>query len=191
MSASLPGSYFDALYARERDPWRFETSDYEELKYRATLDALPRPRYRRALEIGCSIGVLTEQLAQRCDDLIALEPAERALDVARARCRHLPHVSFECASAPQAWVAGGFDLIVLSEVIYYLDRSDTLRLAERVTHSIEPAGEIELVHWTGATDYPLSGDEASEQFIAAMAAKARLMLQQRTDHYRLDVLRAL
>ncbi len=52
---SLPPSYFDERYAKNLDPWDFETSDYERAKYVATLDALPRARYSSALEVGCSI----------------------------------------------------------------------------------------------------------------------------------------
>jgi hypothetical protein len=70
--SSIPARYFDDLYAGERDPWEFETSAYEQAKYDATLAALPRPRYRRGLEIGCSIGVLTARLAGRCGSLVAI-----------------------------------------------------------------------------------------------------------------------
>ncbi|MGL6044624.1 MAG: SAM-dependent methyltransferase, partial [Sandaracinobacteroides sp.] len=63
---SLPPAYFDALYRDDPDPWRFATSGYEAGKYAATMDALPRGRYGSALEVGCSIGVLTAELARRC-----------------------------------------------------------------------------------------------------------------------------
>ena len=69
---SLPAGYFEALYAAAPDPWDFEGSDYERGKYAATLAALPQPRYARALEVGCSIGVLTALLAPRCDRLLAV-----------------------------------------------------------------------------------------------------------------------
>jgi len=76
VSASLPPGYFDALYAASPDPWAFETSAYERAKYAATLDALPARRYRRALEVGCSIGVLTRQLADRCDIKISIRDGQ-------------------------------------------------------------------------------------------------------------------
>ena len=83
---SIEPAYFDALYAADPDPWRFASSDYEREKYAATLDALPPRRFAAALEVGCSIGVLTRQLAARCDTLLALDVAEAALAQARARC---------------------------------------------------------------------------------------------------------
>src|ERR1700744_4973631 len=66
VSGSFDGEYFDLLYAQRSDPWDFATSPYEAAKYAATLAALPKPRYKNALELGCSIGVLTQQLAPRC-----------------------------------------------------------------------------------------------------------------------------
>lgn len=190
MSTSLPASYFDALYEASPDPWSFETSAYEQAKYQATLAALPRPRYRRALEIGCSIGVLTQRLARHCDTLVAMDPAAKALERARERCRALPHIGFVQGGVPGDWPEGRFDLILLSEVVYYLGPDDVARLATRVAHAIHPSGHVELVHWVRETDYPLSGDEAAERFIAAAGSGLRLLAQQRTEDYRLDLLEA-
>lgn len=118
-----------------------------------------------------------------------MDPAGKALGHARARCRHLPHVAFLQGKAPDDWPAGRFDLILLSEVVYYLGPDDVPRLAARVVGSLEPEGEVELVHWVRETDYPLSGDEAAERFIAAQPDALRLLGQQRTEDYRLDLLR--
>lgn len=191
-AASLPASYFEAIYERDPDPWRFRTSEYERAKYDATLAALPRPRYRRALEVGCSIGVLTRDLAARCDALLAIDASERALAAARAACAGAPGLSFARMRVPDEWPEDGeaFDLILLSEVVYYLDPGDVARLAARVGASLAPGGDCLLVHWTGETDYPLSGDEAAERFTAASSAFAAVTRRERSERYRLDLLRA-
>lgn len=186
--ASIPPAYFDGLYHDGNDPWHFATSPYERTKYAATLASLPRLRYRRALEIGCSIGVFTRELAGRCDAVLGLDIAASAVDAARARCRDLPHVEIAQAIVPRDWPEGSFDLAVLSEVIYFLDRTDMERLARRVASCLEPGGDVVLVHWLGETDYPLSGDEAAEGFVAALGSGWTPMRQDRTAEYRLDVL---
>jgi cyclopropane fatty-acyl-phospholipid synthase-like methyltransferase len=186
--SSIPAHYFDDLYAGDRDPWEFETSAYEQAKYDATLAALPRPRYRRGLEIGCSIGVLTARLAGRCASLVAVDVSEKALDAAIARCRTLPNIAFAKMRVPAEWPAGTFDLMILSEVVYYLDAGDVGLLTDRVRAAIEPGGHVVLVHWTGTTDYPLSGDDAAELFMTALGRPARRIRRQRTPAYRLDVL---
>ena len=71
--------WFENLYAADGDPWRFVSSPYELGKYAHTIATLPEARYHNALEIGCSIGVLTFELAQRCDRLLAVDAAETPL----------------------------------------------------------------------------------------------------------------
>ncbi|HZX83076.1 MAG TPA: SAM-dependent methyltransferase [Reyranella sp.] len=186
---SLPPLYFEDLYARHADPWQFETSAYETAKYDATLAALPVERFASALEIGCSIGVLTARLAPRCDELLALDVSEQALDRARHRCREMSHIRFEKGRIPQDWPDGRFDLIMLSEVLYYLDKDDLDRLATRVCLSLVPGGTVLMVHWLGETDYPLSGDVAVEHFTSRLERHpVRTVRQAREPEYRLDCL---
>ncbi len=164
---SVPAAHFDALYARDADPWGFETSAYEAEKYAATLAALDRPRFSAAAEIGCSIGVLTFRLAPCCDALVGVDQAEAALVRARARCAGLPHVRFMRARVPAAWPDGSFDLIVLSEVLYFLDAGDIRAIARRVLSTLRPSGRVLLVNYVGRMENPLSGDQAAELFIAS------------------------
>ncbi len=173
--------YFESLYTANPDPWRFASSDYERGKYAATLAALPDRRFASALEVGCSIGVLTQQLAMRCDSLLALDVAEAALVQARARC---PTVRFERRAVPDEWPPGHFDLIMFSEVLYYLDSAAIRTTADRAMAALQPGGSILLVHYLGGTDYPRTGDEAAEEFAAATGFSPAL--QVREPLYRID-----
>jgi SAM-dependent methyltransferase len=185
---SLPASYFDDLYSRNRDPWNFAKSKYERAKYHATLQALPRGYYQRGLEIGCSIGVLTSRLASRCKYLVAIDASAVALRTARRRCSRFQNVQFKQMTVPVDWPAERFDLMILSEVIYYLGPDDVVRLAGKVRISAGFHGHAVLVHWTGPTDYPLSGDEAVELFMQSLGPSVRLLEQRRTPEYRLDAI---
>ena len=154
---SLDGAYFDRLYAASDDPWGFSTRWYEHRKYALTLAALPAPHYDSALEIGCSVGVLTTLLAGRCTALLALDPSVRAL--AQARTRVPGNVTLLQASVPRDWPGGTFDLVVLSEVGYYLDPGDLDRLLDLVQSSLAPGGTVLACHWRHkVADYPLTGD---------------------------------
>ena len=186
--ASTPPSYFDQLFAASDDPWRFETSDYEARKYAATLAALPRPRYRSALEIGCAIGVLTALLAPRCDALLALDVAERALARARERCQPWPQVSFRQMELPTEYPAGSFDLVLLSEVGYYWSERDLTLARQQIIDSLQPGGHLLLVHWTEPSpDYPLTGDVVHQEFIDGSSDLLRHLGGQRAETYRLDL----
>ncbi len=145
---------------------------------------MPQRRFADALEVGCSIGVLTAQLAPRCDRLLALDVAEAALTRARAAC---PGVRFERRRIPQAWPPGRFDLILLSEVLYYLDAAGIRETASRAANALQPGGCILMVHYLGETDYPATGDEAAGLFSEAAAAFGLTPgFASRTPDYRID-----
>ena len=185
---TLPDGYFDDVYAAHDDPWSFETSPYEAAKYQRTLLALTRERYSCALEIGCSIGVLSARLAQRCDELLALDVSQRALARALARCANLPQVRFERRRLPQDFPEGRFDLVVASEVLYYLDRRDLQATLERCVAALHPGGELLCVHWTPSVhDYPQTGDEVHAAVLATPGLVA--VHAERHPQYRLDLLR--
>ncbi|MBC7799369.1 MAG: methyltransferase domain-containing protein [Gemmatimonadaceae bacterium] len=183
-------AYFDALYARDPDPWQFATSEYERDKYAATLAALPNPRYARAFEVGCSIGVLTRQLATRCDTVLAVDVAQAALNQATERCADRPGVQVARMVVPQDWPEGSFDLFVFSEVLYYLTQADRLLTAQLTLRALRPGGAIVMVNWHGPTDGGGTGDATAEEVIAACAPHLRPVTQQRAERYRLDVLSA-
>ena len=185
---SIEPNYFEALYARDGDPWKFATSDYEREKYAATLAALPPRRFQSGLEIGCSVGVFTAQLSSHCDKLLALDVAEGALEQARRRCAGKENIKFDRMHVPGEWPDGSFDLVLLSEVVYFLDKDDVAALANAIGKSTRANAVIMLVHWLGLTDYPLTGDEAADLFIRTSDDFAVVTHQSRTDDYRLDVL---
>lgn len=153
---TLPASYFDRLYADDPDPWGFGRRWYEQRKYALTLATLPEPRFSSVLEVGCSIGVLTAGLAGRCDRLVAVDPNARALAAARERA---PGVDFRRGSVPGYWPAGPYDLVVLSEMAYYLDPGDLAALLDLVSADLAPDGFVLACHWRHpAPDYPQTGD---------------------------------
>ena len=188
---TLPPEYFDQVYQANRDPWDFETSPYERNKYAATLAALPREYYAAAFEIGCSLGVLTAQLAPRCGNLLAVDVSEAALTQARTRCANLPQVEMRLMRVPAEFPTQQFDLILLSEVGYYWSAADLARAGTQLLNGLRPGGQLLLVHWTPPVhDYPLTGDDVHEFFLAQTteAGPLRYLTGQRHPTYRLDLL---
>jgi predicted TPR repeat methyltransferase len=158
---SLPAAYFEQMYSASADPWDFTGRWYEQRKRAVTIAALTRPRYRRAFEPGCSIGLLTEQLATRCDLLLASDVNQQAIDRAAQRLAGHPAVRLHRRQLPVDWPQGRFDLIVLSEIAYYFDESDATGIGQRCAESLTDDGTLVLCHWTHPVDdYPLSGELA-------------------------------
>jgi trans-aconitate methyltransferase len=158
--ASVSGRYFDSMYAASTDPWGFESRWYERRKHALTVAMLPAERYRTAFEPGCSIGVLTTMLAARCDTLISCDRAAAAVQRATERTRHLPNVRIEHRSIPDDWPAGYFDLIVLSELLYYFDDHDLSAVLARAAAALCDGGTLLAVHWRHPVpEHSRSGDD--------------------------------
>ncbi len=176
MSPRLSDAYFERLYASADDPWQLSTRWYDQRKYAITLALLPDRRYRHAFEPGCSIGTLTELLAQRCDHITAVDVADAALRGADARlqaagCRN--RVTLAQSSLDAAWPPGPFDLVVLSEVAYYLEADSLAELLSREIVRLQPGAAVIAAHWRHAVaDYPLSGDAANAVIAATQGLKS-------------------
>lgn len=166
-SPTLGREFFDEFYEGKDDPWGFETRWYEIRKRAITIATLPRRTFTSALEVGCSIGVLTEQLASRCDALIATDIVERPLERARTRLAGQPNVRFQRSETPRQWPAGSFDLIVLSEVAYYWSEADLDRAIQHVRDSLTPDGVLVACHWRHPVDgYPRRGDDVHSALVS-------------------------
>jgi SAM-dependent methyltransferase len=190
MTGSRDLFHFARLYESNPDPWGFGTDPYELAKYDHSIEVLGDHRFASGLEVGCSIGVLTRMLARKCESLLGLDIVDAPLEAAAQRCAHQPWVSFRRMEVPGQWPDQHFDLILLSEVLYFLSPADIDRCASRVKGSLRPNARVLLVNWLGISDDPCSGDEAAERFIAATAGTLTVVLQARQSRYRLDLLLA-
>lgn len=182
---------FDAMYAVSDDPWGFTDRWYEQRKRALLLAALPRPRYRRVLEIGCSAGVLTAELADRADAVVATDVADRAVAQARNRLRDRPHAVVEQRRLPEQWDddwdAAPFDLVVLSEVGFYLAGDALDRLVNRCRAALAPGGDFVACHWRPhVLGLDRGGDEVHRVIRERLGA--RRLVEHVEDDFLLEVL---
>lgn len=185
---SLTTEFFEQLYQENPDPWQFATSEYEAKKYAATLDALPRNLYKTGFEIGGSIGILTEKLAQRCQSLLSVDVSQVAQMQAIERCRHLDNVKFELMSVPESFPSESFDLVVLSEVGYYWCWEDFRKAQCLILDRLQPQGHLLLVHWIADYDILLlTGDEVHNDFLKLVPHKLKCIKSLPQEKYRLDL----
>lgn len=165
--------YFAGLYQRSDDPWLLRERWYERRKRALTLAALPDEHYRRAYEPGCANGEFTAELAARCDSLLAADLNPAAVDLARRRVAHLRHVEVEQRAMPDDWPDGEFNLIVISEVAYYLTPDQLNLLAQRVTSSLAEGGTVIACHWRRPIEgWPHAGDHVHAEFHAKLLLPA-------------------
>ena len=154
---------FERQYEASADPWDYGKSSYERVKYADTLAALPSLAYARALEVGCSIGVFTELLAPHCERLVAIDFSSRALALARERLGELANVEVLHAGFPESVPNDTWDLVVCSEVLYYLDEDTLLRATHWLSAQLASGASVLAVSWRGkGIDEPLRGDEVHD-----------------------------
>jgi len=162
-NVTTSAAFFEAKYQQAADPWNFATSRYELNRYACILASLRPRRFRRAFEAGCSIGVLTEQLAAICGHVDALDLSVTAAGRALERCRHLGNVDIQVGSVRTHVPPGLYDLIVVSEIGYYFHHDELLMLGAELSERLAPGGILLGAHWLGhSDDHLLSGDEVHE-----------------------------
>jgi SAM-dependent methyltransferase len=154
---AMDDAYFVQMYATDPDPWGFDSSWYEQRKYALTLAALPERRYERAVEPGCANGAFTALLADRCDRLYAYDLLDATVERARRRLAHRGHVDVRRERFPGWWPDGSGDLVVWSEIAYYLDGKGADEVINGLDRWLRPGGDLVAVHYTGATNYPRTG----------------------------------
>lgn len=180
-------SDFEARYQVDHDPWGYTTSDYERDKYAATLTACGTGPFARALELGASIGVFTAALAPRCRDLTTIDAAPTAVQIARRRLMNTSGVQILEGTIPDAIPDGPYDLVVASEILYYLTADELDATLDRVCEQTRPGARLVAVHWRpDGPERPLSAEDVH----TTLRSRSWLQAIGRgdTDDYRLDVL---
>ena len=163
-STSVPPAYFEAMFAGNDDPWSFRTRWYETRKRAMTLASLPRARYRHAFEPGCANGELSAELAARCDRLLIADGTQRAVAIARRRVSSLSQVEVMQAWVPDDWPQHIFDLVVISELGYFLSPDALEKLIRKVRASLQPGGTVLACHWRQPIDgCAFDGDEVQRR----------------------------
>ncbi|HET6391046.1 SAM-dependent methyltransferase [Hyphomicrobium sp.] len=132
-----------------------DLSQYEQEKYQHTLKLLPEDIAKDALELGCAEGIFTEMLSARAERVLATDISMVAIERARERCARLSNVSFAWCDISASLPRGEFDLIVCSEILYYLQDSNALQdFSERIGSLLRPGGSLVLAHANAVADDP-------------------------------------
>jgi SAM-dependent methyltransferase len=136
---------FEKKFRENIDPWDYTNSRFEHFKRSVLLRACGHEKHGRVLELGCAIGETTRFLAPLCLRLLALDGSATAISEARRRVRST-NVCFLQATLPGQMPRGPFDLIVVSEIAYYLSAHDQAALGERLAAATAHRGRIVLLH---------------------------------------------
>ncbi|WP_198969768.1 methyltransferase [Xylophilus sp. ASV27] len=161
--------HFEALHSASADPWGVHRRWYERRKRSLLLAALPREHYGLAFEPGCSVGGNTLALAARCSQLVSADASAAATARARAAVAGLPQVRVEHWRFPDRWPSRNCDLVVVSELAYYLSERDFARFLLRAPAHLTHGGHLLLCHWRAPiADAFRSGDSVHQAALAGL-----------------------
>ena len=179
--------HFDNLYLAKDDPWDVATKWHDQRKYAVTVASLPRQRYRRCYEPGCSVGLLTRLLAPRCDEILAVDSVDSAVRQTRENVREFPHVTAERAILPAELPDATYDLIVVGDLLYYLSAEDLDATIDGLIERLEPGGDFVSVHFRDRE----GGNYDGFNVHAALAGRSGLerIVHHEDEWFLLDVLR--
>ncbi|GGL08300.1 SAM-dependent methyltransferase [Mangrovihabitans endophyticus] len=180
--------HFLNLYLAKTDPWDLATKWHDQRKYAVTVASLPRAKYRRCYEPGCSVGLLTRMLAARCDDILAVDCVADAVERTADEVREFPHVRVKQAMLPAELPDETFDLIVIGDLLYYLSGPDLHTLIDALVQRLEPDGDLVAVHFRDR-EHGDGYDGAQTHAALAGHAGLRPLVHHDDEWFLLDVLR--
>ena len=168
-SDTYSGTYFDALYNDNNDPWQYQTRWYEKRKRDMCLAVLPQAEYVNAIELGCGNGVFSELLAHRCQNLLSIDGNYQAVQLAKQRLANfsglkvlqgvIPSALYTLNesvqnaylsldnSNPSQPINLKYDLIVISEILYYLSLADIETVMTWIEQNLAVGGTLLCCHW--------------------------------------------
>ena len=149
----LSADLFDVYYLVKKDPWNYRTCELEQRKYRDILSLLPQAPIESALELGCAEGEFTRMLAPRVGTLTALDSSPTALKRARRSQPGQTPVAFQEMNILHQDPAGQFDLVLASEILYYMGNLEKIsEVASRMLTWVKPGGHLMLCHMRSQSD---------------------------------------
>lgn len=157
---------YERWFRDDPDPWRYETDVYEARKRRATIAACGTATGRLVLELGAANGVLAADLLPLARELIAVEAVPAAAALARQRLASPARVVE--GLIPRDVPAGPYDLVIASEILYYLDADAFEATLEVLPQWVARHGRLVAVHWRP------TGPERPRSAVDVHAALAQL-----------------
>lgn len=140
-------AYFNDFYQDNDDPWGYQSRWYEERKRQICLSLLLKPHYQHVLEIGSANGCFSQSLAKRAHHLHCIDGNQKAVELTKKALENHSNVTVECKTIPLDFPQLQYDLIVLSEIAYYLTSAELVRLIVKLQSQLTAQGMLLSCHW--------------------------------------------
>ncbi len=136
--------YYEDLYQSSSEPWNYRDKGAEVLRHARIVQVLKeiRPSYPRILDIGASLGQLTQRLSELGPSVWAFDISLTAVQKARAVCRPADAFHFLLARLPGIpFQKGRFDLIIASDCIHeFVPEGERVAAIREIGSMLNPCG---------------------------------------------------
>jgi SAM-dependent methyltransferase len=111
----------EALFDVYQDDYSHDRASEQE-RYKLVLNAMVRHRahWGNAIDIGCSKGLFTTELATLCDSVLACDISPRACALTAERCARLQNVAVKRLDVQRDGIAGKYDVVCVMDTLAYV-----------------------------------------------------------------------
>jgi ubiquinone/menaquinone biosynthesis C-methylase UbiE len=116
-------AYFDSKYAKDEDPWNYESSAAEKMKYEFVTNLIKKlnPNLRTVLDVPCSFGYLSNKLSAVSENVIGIDVSIHALFKANEKYKK-QNINFISAGAENIpFKDKSFDAVILCDGLNGMD----------------------------------------------------------------------
>jgi 2-polyprenyl-3-methyl-5-hydroxy-6-metoxy-1,4-benzoquinol methylase len=145
---------FDEIYSESIDPWDIGSADSE--RYNSYHQIISNSNLRGSLlDIGCGQGAFTSRFANQFDILTGIDISKEAIKRASSKYPNINFYASDIRDLSEIKVVHNskYDLIICSDVIYYLTGQDKRNLTEWVYEHLNPSGLFFVAAWTPGGNY--------------------------------------
>ncbi|MBX7045575.1 MAG: class I SAM-dependent methyltransferase [Ignavibacteria bacterium] len=121
--------YFDSKYANDEDPWDYESSAAEKMKYEFVVNLIKSMKANTGLilDVGCSFGYLSNKFSVVSKNVIGLDVSLHALMKANEKYKK-ENITFISASADSIPLKENLaDVVILCDGLNGMDLTGTVR----------------------------------------------------------------
>jgi cyclopropane fatty-acyl-phospholipid synthase-like methyltransferase len=131
------------------------TSSYEQEKFRATRQSLPRDRYRSALEIGCGMGRLTLPHAAHFKEVVAVDISATMLKELNKKAEEEGLCNIQTFERQSSWDNGPISYAYSYLVFQHIaDLCEIKNYLEKIAGCLKKNGIAQFQFDTRAPDMP-------------------------------------
>lgn len=151
----------------DKDSWSYTADPAHLERLQRILKALSPSEGKKVLELGCAEGFITKEIAKQAAQVVACELSPLAAERTRNACKGLS-VRVIVGDIRTCLPKETFDIILASDVFYYLTAAELSRVADTLAHGAAEDGRLIMANeWNSSYAQLTSPDQIIQTIMDA------------------------